>query len=216
MPLLLNILMQRGNINAWRSRLWNVLASLVTIPSPWITFIIDYSHCGRLWYLPSRPEYSDTTLRSHSKSVFRLHPCIISDSMLESLVDTDDTQLVCYLTSTWAKIGQALGVELESYLTLVMPYISSFHEEEGANNDRNGWETVMVDGKTMGIKICTLEEKCQAFETLLIYCSTLGGKYAPYLSQMLEICIPCLKSFMKVFGRPVLGEVCIIIHECWY
>ena len=140
----------------------------------------------------------------------------MSDSMLESPADTDDTQLVCYLTSTWAKIGQALGVELESYLTLVMPYISSFHEEEGANNDRDGWETVMVDGKTMGIKICTLEEKCQAFETLLIYCSTLGGKYALYLSQMLEICIPCLKSFVKVFGRPVLGEVCIIIHECWY
>jgi len=89
----------------------------------------------------------------------------MSDSMLESPADTDDTQLVCYLTSTWAKIGQVLGVELESYLTLDMPYISSFHEEEGANNDRDGWETVMVDGKTMGIKICALEEKCQAFET---------------------------------------------------
>jgi len=47
----------------------------------------------------------------------------MSDSILESPVDPDDTQLVCYLTSTWAKIGQALGVEFEPYLPLVMPYI---------------------------------------------------------------------------------------------
>ena len=77
----------------------------------------------------------------------------------------------------------------ESYFLI----LCSADEEEGANNDRDGWETVMVDGKTMGIKTCALEEKCQAFETLLIYCSTLGAKYAPYLSQTLEICIPCLK-----------------------
>ena len=140
----------------------------------------------------------------------------MSDSMLKSPVDTNDTQLVCYLTSTWVKIGQALGMELKSYLTLVMSYISLFHKEEEANNDHNGWETVMVDGKMMGIKICALEEKCQAFETLVIYCLALRGKYALYLLQMLEICIPCLKSFVKVFRRPVLGEVCIIIHECWY
>jgi hypothetical protein len=66
-------------------------------------------------------------------------------------------------------------------------------DEEESNNAREGWETVTVDGQTMGIKTSALEEKCQAFETLLIYCSTLGGKYAAYLSQTLEICIPCLK-----------------------
>ena len=65
----------------------------------------------------------------------------MSDSMLKSPVDTNDTQLVCYLTSTWVKIGQALGMELKSYLTLVMSYISLFHKEEEANNDHNGWET---------------------------------------------------------------------------
>ena len=111
------------------------------------------------------------------------------------------------------KIGQALGVKLKFYLTLIMSYISSFHEEKGVNNDCNGWKTVIVDGKTMGIKICTLEKKCQAFETLLIYYLTLGGKYVSYLLQMLIICILCLKYFMKMFGRPVLGKVYIIIHN---
>jgi len=35
-------------------------------------------------------------------------------------------QLVCCLTSTWIKIGQALGMEFELYLPLVMPYILGF------------------------------------------------------------------------------------------
>ena len=47
----------------------------------------------------------------------------MSDSMLESPVDPDDTQLVCYLTSAWAKIDQAFGKELKSYLTLIVPHI---------------------------------------------------------------------------------------------
>lgn len=79
-------------------------------------------------------------------------------------------------------------VHKEKLLTLV-----SEDDDDDANSEREGWETVTVDGRTMGIKTSALEEKCQAFETLLIYCSTLGGKYAPYLSQTLEICIPCLK-----------------------
>ncbi|XP_006460617.1 hypothetical protein AGABI2DRAFT_220702 [Agaricus bisporus var. bisporus H97] len=122
----------------------------------------------------------------------------------KSPVDPNDTQLGYYLISTWAKIGQALGEEFDPYLPLVMPNILktasaktdiSVYEDDDddSNTEREGWETVTVDGRTMGIKTSALEEKCQAFETLLIYCSTLGGKYAAYLSQTLEICIPCLK-----------------------
>ncbi|KXN84686.1 Importin subunit beta-3 [Leucoagaricus sp. SymC.cos] len=119
-------------------------------------------------------------------------------------LDPNDTQLTYYLVSTWAKIGQALGPEFEPYLPLVMPNILSTvsaktdisvyeDEDDEANTEREGWESVTVDGRTMGVRTSALEEKCQAFETLLIYCSTLGAKYAPYLSQSLEICIPCLK-----------------------
>ncbi len=41
----------------------------------------------------------------------------------ESPIDPNDTQLGYYLISTWAKIGQALGMEFEPYLPLVMPSI---------------------------------------------------------------------------------------------
>ena len=54
-------------------------------------------------------------------------------------------------------------------------------------DEREGWETIMMDGETYGIKTSAMEEKCQAFETLVIYCSTLGPRFAPYLSQTLEV-----------------------------
>jgi len=47
----------------------------------------------------------------------------MSDSVLESPTNPNDAQLVHYLTSTWAKIGQALGMEFGLYLPLVMPYV---------------------------------------------------------------------------------------------
>ena len=62
-------------------------------------------------------------------------------------------------------------------------------------DDRDGWETVVMDGETYGIKTSAMEEKCQAFETLVIYCSTLGPWFAPYLSQTLEVTLPCLKFY---------------------
>ncbi len=52
-----------------------------------------------------------------------------------------------------------------------------------------------MDGHRVGIKTSALEEKCQAFETLVIYCSTLGTRFAPYLSQTLELVLPSLRFF---------------------
>lgn len=52
-----------------------------------------------------------------------------------------------------------------------------------------------LDGQQVGIKTSVIEEKCQAFETLVIYCSTLGAKFAPYLSQSLELVLPSLRFY---------------------
>ena len=46
------------------------------------------------------------------------------------------------------------------------------HQRKLEEHDR--WETIHMDGKTVGIKTSTIQEKCQAFETLIIYCSMLG------------------------------------------
>lgn len=52
-----------------------------------------------------------------------------------------------------------------------------------------------MDGRQVGIKTSAIEEKCQAFETLVIYCSTLGPRFAPYLAQSLELVLPSLRFY---------------------
>ena len=63
------------------------------------------------------------------------------------------------------------------------------------NEERKGWETISVDGQALGIRTSVIEEKCQAFETLIIYCSTLDARFAPYLAQTLEVTLPGLKFY---------------------
>ncbi|KAF9457022.1 armadillo-type protein [Collybia nuda] len=123
----------------------------------------------------------------------------------KSPVDPADTQLGHYLIATWAKVCQALGQEFEPYLPVVMPAllttasakadISVYDEDEEKFEEREGWETIMMDGQTLGIRTSAIEEKCQAFETLVIYCSTLGPRFAPYLAQTLEVTLPALKFY---------------------
>jgi hypothetical protein len=61
--------------------------------------------------------------------------------------------------------------------------------------EKEGWEIIEMEGQTLGIRTSSIDEKCQAFETLVIYCSTLGACFAPYLSQTLEITLPALKFY---------------------
>lgn len=68
-------------------------------------------------------------------------------------------------------------------------------EEEERIEEREGWETVLMDGQTLGIRTSAIEEKCQAFETLVIYCSTLSARFAPYLAQSLEVTLPALRFY---------------------
>jgi hypothetical protein len=128
--------------------------------------------------------------------------------------------------STWAKISHVLGPEFDPYLPLVMPNIlttagAKMHmsvqgtcstllyslsslqdDDEELTAEHEGWETVTVGGRTMGIKTSAKEETCQAFDTLLIYCLTPG---CPCLSQTLKRYVYLVSSliFMKVFVRLV-------------
>lgn len=142
----------------------------------------------------------------------------------DSPIDAGDTLLNHYMIATWAKVCQAMGHEFEPYLPVVMPpllqaasakadvsvwgklchsCLSTFGDlsrvvEEDDDNQmetREGWETVSLDGQNVGIKTSVIEEKCQAFETLVIYCSTLGAKFAPYLSQSLELVLPSFRFY---------------------
>ncbi|KAG6856072.1 hypothetical protein H0H87_007683 [Tephrocybe sp. NHM501043] len=132
--------------------------------------------------------------------------------------DPADTQLGHYLIATWAKVCQAMGPEFEPYLHLVVPNLlqtasakpdvsvyddadadtlksSSSSSPSSSLEDREGWETIVMDGRTLGIRTSAIEEKCQAFETLVIYCSTLSLSFAPYAMQTMEVALPALTFY---------------------
>ncbi|KAK7012698.1 armadillo-type protein [Favolaschia claudopus] len=138
---------------------------------------------------------------------------VLGERLTESPNDPNDTQLGHYLIATWAKVCQAMGPEFEPYLPVVMPTLLAtasakadisvygqlppiWHdEEEDKVEERDGWETVNMDGQTLGIRTSAIEEKCQAFETLVIYCSTLGPRFAPWLAQTFEVTLPSLRFY---------------------
>lgn len=145
-------------------------------------------------------------------------------SRTDSPVEPDDTLLNSYLIASWAKICQALGPEFEPYLPVVMPpllraasakadvsVIGSYHsitlgyqcahyssDEEDDRFESDAWTTIKLEGQSVGIKSAVLEEKCQALEMLLVYVSTLGGSFAPYLTQSFELVLPALRFYFHV------------------
>ena len=162
------------------------------------------------------------------KEVFRPD----SSTLIELLIriqksphDPNDTQLTHYLISTWAKVCQAMGEEFEPYLPVVMPSLLttasakadiSVYEDEDVSTveEKEGWEVIEMDGQTLGIRTSSIEEKCQAFETLVIYCSTLGAKFAPYLSQTLEITLPALKFYFHDGVREASAMLVPMLLAC--
>ncbi|KAF9521782.1 armadillo-type protein [Crepidotus variabilis] len=141
----------------------------------------------------------------------------------QSPTEPSDTQLSHYLIATWAKVCQALGSEFEPYLPVVMPSLLStasakadlsLYGDEESSDDKDGWETIVMDGQTYGIKTSSMEEKCQAFETLVIYCSTLGPRFAPYLSQTLEVTLPCLKFYFHEGVREACAMLIPMLLLC--
>jgi len=141
-----------------------------------------------------------------------------------SPIDPTDTMLGHYLVATWAKVCQALGPEFEPYLPVVMPPllhaasakadVSVYTEEEEQVESREGWETISMDGHQVGIRTSAIEEKCQAFETLVIYVSTLGASFAPYLSQSLELVLPSLRFYFHDGVREACAMLIPMLLAC--
>ncbi|KAI0821251.1 ARM repeat-containing protein [Irpex lacteus] len=134
-----------------------------------------------------------------------------------------DPMLGHYLIATWAKVCQALGPEFEPYLPVVMPPLLtaaaakadlSVYDEDETPEEKEGWETLSMDGRQVGIKTSAIEEKCQAFETLVIYCSTLGSRFAPYLSQSLELVLPSLGFFFHDGVREASALLIPMLLSC--
>ena len=69
-----------------------------------------------------------------------------------------------------------------------------------------------MDGQIVGIRTSTIDEKCQAFDTLVVYCATLGGRFAPYLTQSLELSLPALKFYFHDGVREAASKCVFSSH----
>ena len=144
-----------------------------------------------------------------------------------------------FLIATWAKVCQALGEEFEPYLPVVMPPLlrvasskadisvygmrlsllyqnawrshARIADDEEDHEDRDGWQSVDLDGRHVGVKTSALEDKCQAFETLLIHASTLNARFGPYISQVLELALPGLRFYIHE-GVQEACAMCVVIR----
>lgn len=141
-----------------------------------------------------------------------------------SPVDPSDTMLPHYLIATWAKVCQAMGPEFEPYLPVVMPPlfraanakadVSVYEDDEDVPESKEGWDIIEMDGQQVGIRTSAIDEKCQAFETLVIYCSTLGARFAPYLQQSLEMVLQSLRFVLHDGVREACAMVLPMLISC--
>ncbi|KAG0701167.1 ARM repeat-containing protein [Suillus ampliporus] len=161
------------------------------------------------------------------RNVFRADANTLIELLIKiqnSPVDPSDTMLPNFLIATWAKICQALGTEFEPFLPVVMPPllnaasakadVSIYSDDDDIGETREGWETISMDGQIVGIRTSTIDEKCQAFDTLVVYCATLGGRFAPYLTQSLELSLPALKFYFHDGVREAASRLIPLLFAC--
>ena len=127
---------------------------------------------------------------------------------LEQLGDSGGSFNSLSPTSQWWSLRcsrlQALKLIYRSIVSLFLsPSLRLFihgaiaidEEDLEKAEEHEGWETIILDGQTYSVRTSIMDKKCQAFETLVIYCSTLGAQFSPYLAQTQDVTLPCLQFY---------------------
>lgn len=96
------------------------------------------------------------------------------------------------LLPLWCVVANAIGL---------------LDNDDEHDEDRDSWESISMDARQVGIRTSVLEDKCQAFETLVIHASTLNERFGPYVAQVLELTLPGLRFYI----RDVVQEACAML-----
>ncbi|KAG8529160.1 uncharacterized protein KY384_005795 [Bacidia gigantensis] len=125
----------------------------------------------------------------------------------QSIVDADDPQSQ-YLLHCWGRMCRVLGKEFVPYLVGVMPPLMQLasakadlqlldDDEQAAKVSQDeGWETVPLKGKIIGIKTSVLEDKHRAIELICIYAQNLEAAFEPYVEEIMsKVSLPSLAFF---------------------
>jgi hypothetical protein len=126
---------------------------------------------------------------------------------IQSGVTEDDDPCAAYLISAWARMSKILGSDFLPYVEYVMqPLLKTAQmkievteldpDEDSSNIEEEGWEVVNSDGQKFGIKTSAMEDKCTAYEMLVVYSRDLGPHFLPYLPQVVELVSAGVKFYL--------------------
>lgn len=126
--------------------------------------------------------------------------------------DADDPQAQ-YLMHCWGRMCRVMTHDFLPYLPTVMPPLVevasaecdiALLETDAAIEEMQkdqGWELWPVNGKTIGIKTSTMDDKYMAAELLVVYAKVLEGDFAPYAADIMEKVV--MPGLVFVFHDPV-------------
>ena len=130
----------------------------------------------------------------------------------KSEVPSDDP-INIYLPEAWVRICRVFEAEFHPLMALVFPKVLQTallepdmalleaDEQLSEEHQSEDWEFALVQGKRVGIKTSTLEEKANAVQNLQAYAEILGKAFEPYAAQTLEVILP-LYTFDYHNGSP--------------
>lgn len=135
------------------------------------------------------------------------HLVQILGSIQQNITDADDPQAQ-YLLHSWGRMCRVLGSDFVPYLSGVMPPLLQLasakadlqlidDDDTAAEVSRQeGWQTVPLKGKTIGIKTSVLEDKQRAIELIIIYAQHLEAAFEPYVGEIMQkVALPSLAFF---------------------
>lgn len=132
---------------------------------------------------------------------------LVTTSNTQTEEDADDPQTF-YLMQAYARICRCLKEEFIQYLPHVMPrlltaagqkpeidVLDALDDDDGQAEDEEGYETIKVGDKRIGIRTSALEDKATACTMLACFIAELRGGFLPYVEQVVHLMVPLLKFF---------------------
>eukprot|EP01023_Acetabularia_acetabulum_P020767 TRINITY_DN20853_c0_g1_i5.p1 TRINITY_DN20853_c0_g1~~TRINITY_DN20853_c0_g1_i5.p1 ORF type:complete len:1109 (+),score=260.05 TRINITY_DN20853_c0_g1_i5:163-3489(+) len=115
--------------------------------------------------------------------------------------------IIGYMYQAGARLCKTLGKEFIPYLGVVLPpllkaaalqpeiQVRDDDSEDEDEEEDDDVQVIPLAGKRVQIKTSTMEDKATACSMLSCYASELQEGFFPYVQQVLEIMVPCLKFF---------------------
>lgn len=136
------------------------------------------------------------------QDVFRPQAKPVVDAMVEMQKNAlSDDPIHTYLPSCWVRICTLFVQDFHPLMETVWPAVMKramqepdialldAGEELSEDQQSGDWEFANFQGKKIGIRTSTLEEKCAAVENIQAYAEILKSSFAPYCDEVLNLLV---------------------------